>query len=361
MPSKLFDALALGPATLTNRMVMAPMTRGRAAPDGTPTDIMPTYYAQRATAGLIVTEATSISTQGRGWVNAPGIYTDAHVEGWKPVTQAVHDKGGKIFLQLWHMGRVSHPDFQEGGALPVAPSAIAAEGDAHTAEGHKPYVTPRALALDEMPGLVASYVDAAQRAMDAGFDGVELHGANGYLLDQFIRDSANQRTDAYGGSIENRWRLPLEVTAAVAEAIGPGKTAIRLSPVGAFNSMHDADPIASYGYGAEQLEALGLAYIHVAEARAGMMHNAEAPVVHPTIKAALKTTPMIINGGYDQASAEAAITEGVADAVAFGVPFLANPDLVARMREGREERNAPDFKTFYTPGPEGYIDYPALG
>lgn len=358
MTGRLFETIHVGTFEAKNRIFMAPMTRGRADDDRVPTEIMAEYYRQRSEAGLIITEGTFISTQGVGWVGAPGIFNDAQAQGWKPITQAVHDKGGKIFLQLWHMGRVSHPDFL-GGELPVGPSAIAAEGKTHTPEGHKVYVEPRALRAEEIPGIVDDFRQGARRAIEAGFDGVEIHGANGYLLDQFIRDGSNQRDDDYGGSIENRWRFPLDVVRAVADEVGAERTAIRLSPVGAYNSMSDSDPVASYRFGAEALATMGLAYVHILEARGGMMFNPDAPVVHPHIRKALGNTPMLLNGGYDQTSAEAAIAEGLCDAVTFGVSFLANPDLVHRFRTGHEGFNSPDFATLYTPGPEGYIDYPA--
>ena len=356
--SPLFRPLTVGAWSLPNRAIMAPMTRGRATPEGVPTPRMATYYAQRATAGLIITEATAISPQGVGWYRAPGIWTDAMVEAWKPVTAAVHAEGGRIVLQLWHMGRVSHPDFQ-GGELPVGPSAIAAEGQSHTPEGTKPYVTPRALDGGELPGIVRDYVTAARNAVAAGFDGVEIHAANGYLLDQFIKDGSNQRSDAYGGSIEARWKLPLEVTAAVAEAIGADRTGIRLSPTGSYNGMSDSDPVASFTYGTRALSSLGLAYVHVIAARPGsMMHNPDAPEMLETLRAST-TVPLITNGGHDAASAGEVLGAEHADMVAFGVPFLANPDLVARW-QGGAELNAPDMATFYAGDDQGYIDYPSL-
>ena len=355
----IFDPLTIGRFETRNRIFMAPMTRGRAQEDGTPTAHMPTYYAQRAEAGLIVTEATAVSKQGVGWVNAPGIFSDAQQDAWKPVTEAVHAKGGRIFLQLWHLGRVSHPDFH-GGELPVAPSAIAAEGETTTAQGKKAYVQPRALNTEEIPAIVEDYRQAGARAIAAGFDGVEIHGANGYLIDQFIRDGSNQRTDAYGGTIENRWRFPLEVVAALVDEIGADRTAIRFSTVGTYNSMHDSAPVESFSYGAQQLADKRLAYVHVVEARAGMMHVPGAPAVHPHMRAILGSTPFVLNGGYDLASAEAALAEGSADAVSFGATFLANPDLVARFHAGASELNKPDYSTLYTPGEQGYTDYPSL-
>ncbi|MCA9664535.1 MAG: alkene reductase [Myxococcales bacterium] len=361
MTSKLFEPLTIGSFQTTNRIFMAPMTRGRADAERVPTEIMATYYRQRSGAGLIVTEGTFVSQQGAGWVNAPGIWNDAQGEGWRPVTDAVHQAGGRIFLQLWHMGRVSHPDFYGDGALPVGPSAIAAKGESHTPKGKKDYVTPRALEASELPGIVDDFRRAAARAVAAGFDGVEIHGANGYLIDQFIRDRANQRDDDFGGSIKNRWRFPLQIIDAVAGEVGAERTAIRFSPVGQYNDMADSDPVASYTYGAEQIAAKhALAYVHLVEAIGGMMHNADAPPIHPHVRAALGATPLLLNGGYDFASASAALEEGVADAITFGVFFLANPDLPARFEKGSTEFNAPDFATLYTNDAKGYTDYPAL-
>lgn len=356
--ASLFDALTVGAFRLPHRMIMAPLTRGRALPDGTPTPIMAEYYRQRASAGLIVTEATSISPQGVGWLNAPGIFTDAHVEGWKPVTAAVHESGGRIVLQLWHMGRVSHPDFLDG-ELPVGPSALAADGESHTPLGKKPYVTPRALAADELPGIAADYVRAAQRALAAGFDGVEIHGANGYLLDQFIRDRSNRRDDAYGGPVEARWRFPLEVARAVVGAVGADRVGFRVSPTSPFNDMDDANPLDTYGYGAAQLSGLGLAYMHVIEPLPGhFMARPNAPAVLPRLRADFGGA-LIANGGYDLETGNALLRKGHADAVAFGIPFLANPDLPLRYQQGAA-LNEPRPDTFYTPGPDGYTDYPSL-
>lgn len=359
MPT-LFDPIELGPYTLRNRIFMAPMTRGRATmPGAVPTDVMVEYYRQRASAGLIVTEATAISPQGVGWVGAPGIFTDAQEEAWRPITQAVHDGGGRIFLQLWHMGRVSHPDFQ-GGATPVGPSAIAAKGQSHTPEGTKDYVTPRALRADELPGIAADYAAAARRAIAAGFDGVELHGANGYLLDTFIRDRSNQRDDAYGGSIENRWRFPLEATKAVADAVGKERTGFRISPTGGYNDMGDADPLATFTHGAAALRELGIAYLHVIDPLpTSFMATPGAPVLYPQLREAFGGL-LVLNGGYDRTKAGEVLGAGQADAITFGAPFLANPDLPRRFQEDAP-LNAPDFATFYTPGPKGYIDYPRLG
>ncbi len=356
MPA-LFDPIQIGPYTLTNRVFLAPLTRGRATILGTPTPRQATYYAQRASGGLLVTEATAISQQGYGWTRSPGIWSAAQVEAWKPVTAAVHAAGGRIFLQLWHMGRVSHPDFQ-GGALPVAPSAIAAPGQSHTPFGSKDYVTPRALDASELPGIVDDYVHAAKNAIAAGFDGVEIHGANGYLLDQFIKSQVNRRTDEYGGSIQARWRFPLQVAAAVAAAVGKERTGIRLSPVGTYNGMGDDDPVASFAHGAAELDRLGLAYVHAVEGIAGFQHNPDAPKVTPTIRERYSGV-IIGNGGYDGETANAAIASGQLDAVAFGTTFLANPDLPARLKEGAS-LNPPDFQTFYAGDDKGYIDYPTM-
>jgi N-ethylmaleimide reductase len=354
---ELFAPLQVGAVALPNRMVMSPMTRGRAERDGTPNDLMAEYYAQRSGAGLIVTEATSMSPQGVGWVGAPGIYTDSHVAGWRGVTGAVHAAGGRIFLQLWHMGRVSHPDFQNG-ELPVGPSAVAAKGQSTTASGKKDYVVPRALPAEEIPGIVADYAAAARRARDARFDGVEIHGANGYLLDQFLRDGSNLRTDDYGGALENRVRFLLEVAQAVREAWSADRVGVRLSPRNPYNDMRDGAPEVTFGLAAQKLGELGLAYLHLVDPLPGSPMYAPGPLLSGDLRQAFGG-PVIVNGGYDAATATAAIREGRADAVAFGVPFLANPDLVDRFRSGAP-LNPPDFSTLYTPGAKGYIDYPAL-
>lgn len=357
MHDPLFRPLAVGALTLPNRLVMAPMTRGRAEPDGTPTELIASHYAQRAAAGLLVTEATPVSRDGVGWLGAPGVYTDRHVEGWRRVTDAVHRAGGRIFLQLWHMGRVSHPDFLDG-ALPVGPSAVAAKGETHTPKGKQPYVTPRALALEEIPRIVRAYGDGARRAKDAGFDGVEIHGANGYLVDQFLRDGSNHRTDGYGGSARNRTRFLVEVAEAACAAWSPDRVAMRLSPRGAYNDMRDSDPVATFSLAAERLSALRLAYLHVVEPFEGHMMWAPGERVSPSMRRAFRG-PFVANGGYDAARASAAVEQGEADLVSFGLPFLANPDFVERVRRGAA-LNAPDFATLYTPGAKGYLDYPTL-
>lgn len=351
-PRNAFLPYDLGTLPLKNRIVMAPMTRSRAVTGAVPNPLAATYYAQRASAGLIVTEATQVSPQGVGYIRTPGIHSAAQVAAWKTVTEAVHRAGGRIFLQLWHVGRISHPDFH-GGALPVAPSAIAAQGTVFTEQGPKPMVTPRALALDEIPGIVAQFRAGAENAKKAGFDGVEIHGANGYLLDQFTRDGTNKRADAYGGSIENRARLPLELVDAVVDVWGPGRVGYRISPNSPFNSMSDSDPVGTFSYLAGELDRRGIGYLHA---------------VDPVSDGAKRLTPQlrrifdgtyVVNGGFDLAAANAAIAAGEADLVAFGVPFLANPDLPARLQRGAA-LNAPDQATFYAGEAKGYTDYPEL-
>lgn len=350
-----FDPLQLGTLMLPNRVVMAPLTRGRSDTGGIPNAMMAEYYRQRADAGLIISEATAISPQGYGWLGAPGIWNDAQAEGWKQVTAAVHGQGGHMFLQLWHMGRVSHPDFQNG-ELPVAPSAIAAVGHTTTPLGKKEYVTPRPLELDEIIALPQTYAMAAQRAIRAGFDGVEIHAANGYLLDQFLRDGSNHRTDAYGGTIDNRTRLLIEVATAVRGAVGADRVGVRLAPVSRHNSMHDSDPVATFTQVAKRLNELGIAYLHTVEGLPGHRMAVEGERVTPHLRKVFHRT-LITNGGYTRHLADAAIHAGEADAISFGISFLANPDLVARFRHGFS-LNAPDMKTLYTTGPVGYVDYP---
>lgn len=359
MSIPIFESFDLGGLTLPNRFVMAPMTRGRSGSEGIPTSMVAEYYRQRASAGLIISEATSISEQGKGWVGAPGIYTEAQIEGWKLVTAAVHAAGGRIFLQLWHMGRVSHPDFHQSGALPVGPSVIAAAGHTHTPSGKKDYVTPRALDASELPGIIETYAQGARNAIAAGFDGVEIHAANGYLLDQFLRSGSNQRSDSYGGSIENRARLLLEVTAAISAAVGKEKTGVRVSPTTNYNDMADAHPVALYTYVAEQLSALGIAYLHFMDpvSKHHMLSSGADPI-YPVIRPHFKGT-FILNGGFDLATGTEALAANHADLIAFGLPFLANPDFVERSRNG-DLLNTPDFATLYTPGEEGYTNYSAI-
>ncbi len=357
-PALLLSPYRLGEFRLANRLVMSPMTRSRAVEGNVPNPLAATYYAQRASAGLIVTEATQVSPQGVGYIRTPGIHSPEQVAGWRAVTDAVHGAGGRIFAQLWHVGRVSHPDFHDG-ALPVAPSAIAADGQVFTARGPTPMVTPRALELNELPGIVAQFRKGAENALAAGFDGVELHGANGYLLDQFLRDGTNRRTDAYGGSIRNRARLPLEVTEAVVAVWGRERVGYKISPNGAFNSMSDSDPIATFSYFAAELGRLGLLYLHATEGVAGpMAPPAGTTLAAPVLRQRFPGT-LILNGGYDALSAEAAIARGDADLIAFGVPFLANPDLPRRFAK-RTPLNTPDQATFYAGDAKGYVDYPAL-
>ena len=354
----LFMPKKLGSLHLPNRIFMAPMTRGRASKSGVPTEVMPIYYAQRADAGLIISEAVSISPQGKGWINAPGIYLPEHVEAWKQVTKEVHKKDGRIFMQLWHMGRASHPDFQKGGALPVGPSAIAAEGEARTPTGKKPYVVPRALETEEISSIVSDYVKAAKNAIAAGFDGVEIHGANGYLLDQFVRDGSNLRDDEYGGSLARRWRFPLEVCDRIADAIGAERVGYRISPTGPYNGMNDSDPIQTFSYGAQQLAGIGIAYLHVLEALPGnRFHNPKTPEALPHIRSAF-TGFLVANGGYSPEKADEVINAGACDAVAFGTLYISNPDLVYRLENGVKEFNEADVTTYYSSGDKGYTDYP---
>jgi N-ethylmaleimide reductase len=348
----LFLPYQLGDIELANRLVMAPMTRSRAVERNVPNPTAATYYAQRASAGLIVTEATQVSPQGVGYVRTPGIHSAEQVIGWTRITDAVHRAGGKIFLQLWHVGRVSHPDFH-GGHLPVAPSAIAAQGQVFTAKGPRQMVTPRALALAELPDIVEQFRRGAENAKRAGFDGVELHGANGYLLDQFTRDGSNKRADVYGGRVENRARLPLEVTKAVIDVWGADRVGYRISPNGAFNSMSDSNPIETFSYLAEQLNKLGIVYLHVVDPVADGTKR-----ISPVLRRKFDHSYMV-NGGFDLDSTNAVIRNGEADLVAFGTRFLANPDLPQRYRI-EAPLNVADQATFYAGEDKGFTDYPTL-
>jgi len=354
MSNNLFSSIELGGLTLPNRMVMAPMTRNR-APETVPTPLMAEYYHQRATAGLIITEGTQVSEQGIGYPATPGIHTEAQVEGWKRVTKAVHEAGGHIFCQLWHCGRISHPDYH-GGEAPVAPSAIRPAGQAFTYEGLKDFVTPRALEADEIPGIIGQYRHAAACAMAAGFDGVEIHAANGYLIDQFLRDGSNRRTDDYGGSPENRVRLLMEITAAVCDEIGRNRVGVRISPINGFNDMHDSDPQALFNHVATSLSTLAPACLHVVEV--SMAGEVSAEVDMAEIRSRFSGI-YIANGGYDRQRAMEAIASGAADMVSFGVPFLANPDLPKRF-ELDAPLNVADQNTFYGGDEKGYTDYPFL-
>ncbi len=363
----LFQPLALGPYTLAHRVVMAPLTRMRSTtPGNIPNPLNAQYYRQRATAGgLIICEASQILAQGQGVPASPGIHSPEQVAGWRGVTGAIHAEGGKAFLQLWHVGRISHPSHQPGGELPVAPSAIAAEGMAMTATfSREPFPQPRALLLEEIPALVASYERAARNAQAAGFDGVEIHCANGYLLEQFLQSRSNQRTDAYGGSIENRCRLPLEVVNAVASVWGPERVGIRLSPFGIANDSAEAEPLPLYTHLIGQLDRLGLAYLHLLEPRASGAGQRE--VDHQDVPSAcelfrpLWQGRLITAGNFRGDSAEETIAQGLADAIAFGRLFISNPDLPRRLR--LEAPLTPyNRATFYGGGPEGYTDYPRLG
>ena len=366
MPS-LFDPTQAGDLALANRIVLAPLTRNR-APDAIPTALMAEYYAQRASGGLLVTEATAISHQGQGYADVPGLYGSEQLDGWKQVTRAVHEAGGKIVVQLWHVGRVSHTELQPDGGKPVAPSAITAKTKTVLLKDGAPTFVatsePRALSVEELPGIVQTYQLAARNAVEtAGFDGVEVHGANGYLLDQFLKSGSNQRTDDYGGSIENRARLLLEVTRAVTGAIGGGRTGIRLSPVTPANDVHDADPQPLFDYVVRQLATLNLAYIHIIEgATGGPREIADRPFDYAALKTAYRQAggqgAWMVNNGYDQALAKQAVANG-ADLVAFGKPYIANPDLVERLRRNAP-LNLPDQATFYGGGAKGYTDYPTL-
>lgn len=353
----LFEPYNLGSLTLANRIVMAPLTRNRAVTGLVPSPHAATYYSQRASAGLLIAEATQVSPQAQGYQDTPGIYTQAQIDGWRQVTDAVHAKGGRIFLQLWHVGRVSHVDLQPGGALPVAPSAIRAETKTFVNNAFIDVSEPRALELDELPGIVEDFRQAAANAIAAGFDGVEIHGANGYLLEQFAKDGANTRTDAYGGSIENRARLLLEVTAAVAKEIGAERTGARISPVTPSNGISCSDPQTQYNYIVEQLSKLDIVYLHVIEGATGGARDI-APFDFDALRTRFKNTWMA-NNGYDLALATSRLNDGKGDLFAFGRPFIANPDLVERLRTGAP-LNTPDPATMYGGGTQGYIDYPTL-
>ncbi|MBD8190617.1 alkene reductase [Pseudomonas fluorescens] len=345
----LFSPLALGRYTLANRLVMAPMTRSRADDAGVPSDLVTTYYAQRATAGLIISEGVFPDASGKGYARTPGIETAAQVAAWKSVTDAVHAQGGHIFMQLMHCGRVSHPSLLADGGLPLAPSAIKPAGQTWTATGLQDFVTPQALSVAQIGGVVDSYRQAARRAIEAGFDGVELHAASGYLPEQFLSSGSNQRDDQYGGSVENRSRFVLEVLKAMADEVGADRVGIKISPEMNFNDISDANPQETYTYLVKQLRGLKLAYLHVALFGASFDYHA---ALRP-----LFDGRYLVGSGLTRDSADSLIAEGNADAAVFGNAFLANPDLPARFRSGAD-LNVPDKDTFYAPGAEGYIDYP---
>jgi N-ethylmaleimide reductase len=354
--SNLFSPVEVGPLLLRNRVVMAPLTRSRAGPANVPNQLNALYYAQRASAGLIISEATQISPQGQGYISTPGIYSAEQIEGWKCVTRAVHVAGGRIVLQLWHVGRISHPSFQPGGAAPVAPSAIRPRGQAFTAKGFEPIPTPRALETAEIPAIVEQYAQAARNALMAGFDGVEVHAANGYLIDQFLRDQTNKRTDRYGGSIANRSRFLMEVVDVVSTAVGAERTGVRISPQNTQNDIADSDPQTLFNYVAEQLSGKGLAYLHIIE---GDTSGLPVPPFDYQNLKHLFGGLVIANNGFDKLRANKAIAEGRADLVAFGKPFIANPDLVIRLL-----LDAPlmpvNRETLYGGAEQGYTDYPIL-
>ena len=349
MPT-LFDPVRVGAWNLHNRIIFAPLTRARAGAERIPNALMAEYYAQRAAVGLIISEATSVTPMGVGYADTPGIWSAAQVDGWKLITEAVHKAGGRMVLQLWHVGRISDPMFLNG-ALPVAPSAIAAAGHVSLVRPLKPFVTPRALGLEEIPGIIEAYRNGAENAKKAGFDGVEIHGANGYLLDQFLQDKTNHRTDIYGGPIENRARLMLEVTDAVISVWGADRVGMHLAPRGDAHDMGDSNPLATFGYVAGELGKRRIAFICARE-------SLGANRIGPQLKEAFRGS-YIANEGFSQATANQVLAAGEADAVAFGVPLLANPDLPARFRKNAP-LNPPDQSTFYAPGPKGYTDYPVL-
>ena len=357
MPS-LFDPIRLGAIEAPNRVLMAPLTRARATREHTPTAVMAEYYAQRATAGLIISEATGISREGLGWPFAPGLWRDDQVEAWRPVTDAVHRAGGRIVAQLWHMGRLVHPSFL-GGEAPVSASADLAPGQAHTYDGKQPYGEPRALEAGEIPRLLEDYRRAARNAIAAGFDGVQIHAANGYLIDQFLRDGSNHRTDGYGGSAENRVRLLREVAGAVVEAVGGDRTGVRLSPNGNAQGVDDSDPHTTFAAAGAALKAAGVSWLELREGGSDSTFiKGSVDPVAPAIKAAFGG-PLVLNSDFDGARAQAALDDGRADAIAFGRPYIANPDLVERLRRGAPLAEG-EMKTWYSQGPEGYVDYPAL-
>lgn len=357
MPT-LFDPVRIGAIALQNRIVMAPLTRNRAAPGQVPSRLAVEYYRQRASAGMIITEGAQVSAEGQGYLDTPGIYSAEQVAGWRQVTDAVHAAGGRIVAQLWHVGRVSHVSLQPDGRAPVSSTATRAATKVFTQNGFVEASAPRALATDEIASVVASFRNAARRALDAGFDGVEVHGANGYLIEQFLRDSINDRRDAYGGSRENRARLLLEVMRAIVAEIGGGRTGLRLSPVTPSNDAGpDSDPQSLYEYALAQLAPLGLAFVEVVEGQTAGARDF-APFDYAALRGRFEGA-WIVNNGYQRAMAVAAVASGAADLVSFGRPFIANPDLVRRLREDAP-LNAPDTRTFYGGGAHGYIDYPTL-
>jgi len=357
----LFTPYDLASLTLPNRVVMAPMTRTRASDDGVPGPLAVEYYTQRASAGLIVTECTAISPDSAGIMHAPGIFTAEQVEGWRHVVAGVHAAGGRIYLQVWHSGRISHPSLQPGGADPVAPSAVAAQGQIFTPSGPLPYPVPRPLELDEIAPLVEAFGRATFQACAAGFDGVELHGAFGYLPDQFLQSGTNRRTDRYGGSVENRARFLLEAVDAMTGAWSPARVGVKLSPSSRHYGQSDDDALATWGYVVRALDARRVGYVHLMEPNAADLATGTVQIAQVTRTfRPLFRDAVITNGGYDKERAMVMLTDGAADLVSFGVPFVANPDLVARLRLDPVPLNTPDTATLYGTGPGGYTDYPAL-
>ncbi|WP_426409703.1 alkene reductase [Bradyrhizobium ganzhouense] len=358
--SNLFTPTQVGPYRLSHRVAMAPLTRMRSDPGDIPSELMVEYYKQRTTkGGLIISEASPVSIRGNGYAGAPGIYSDTQIAGWQRVTGVVHAKGGRIFQQLWHVGRQSHVDLQPNGDAPVAPSAIAAEGYAYSKQGEVPFSMPRALALHEIPAIIEEFRSGAERALRAGFDGVEIHGANGYLPDQFLQDGTNKRTDEYGGPIENRARFMLEVTQAAISVWGADRVGVRIAPSGTYGSMSDSDPAATFGYVTTQLDRLGIAYLHVVEPRikgTEEISHGRAPIAAQHLRPKFSRT-LIAAGGFTPASAEAIVTFGEADLVAFGRHFISNPDLPERIRQGLPLTRY-DRSTFYGGDARGYTDYP---
>ena len=353
----LFDPVQLGAVSAPNRILMAPLTRARATRAHVPTPIMADYYRQRASAGLIISEGVGVSQQGLGWPHAPGLWSAEQVEAWKPVTAAVHEAGGRIFAQLWHMGRLVHSSVI--GEQPVSSTPLAAPGHAHTYDGNRPYEQPRALGIEEIPALVESYAQAARNAREAGFDGVQIHAANGYLIDQFLRNGVNKRDDIYGGSPENRVRLLKEIVQAVADAVGADRTAVRLSLNGASQGTDDSDPESLSLAIAKALEPIGIAFLELRELKPGGTRGAsdvprQSPVIRPHFSG-----PLVLNNDYDVRSAQADLDSGLAQAISFGRPFIANPDLPYRLSSGAP-LNPPRENSFYTQGAEGYVDYPAV-
>lgn len=358
MLTNLFSPIQLGRYTLPNRIVMAPLTRCRADANNAPQAMNVEYYRQRASAGLIISEGSQITATAVGYLGTPGIYSDAQISGWQQVTEAVHSRNGRIFLQLWHCGRVSHPSLLPDNMLPVAPSAICAQGHAHTLTGVQAFVTPHALTPAEITEIVADFARAAQNALLAGFDGVEIHGANGYIIDQFIRDGSNQRTDEYGGTIENRARFLLEITQAVVNVCGADRVGVRLSPINSFNDMRDSDPQTTFDYIAQALSPYKLAYLHVTEWAGHDLSAAQPTFDFQQLRRAYKGIYMT-NGGYEFDTANTAINSNATDLVAFGKLYIANPDLVERFAK-QASLNVPDTNTFYGGNEAGYTDYPSL-